>query len=411
MKVESAIILLCIFFMGVSAEEILMPGELWESGYITVRGTGNELFYYLVRSRDRSPSAPLVIWLNGGPGCSSAYGLFTELGPYMVNRTDNKFWKNEWSWNNKYDMLFVDQPVQVGFSLVKDDDSLCINQTCVVNDFYTFLLKFVEKYPQYYGRPLYVSGESYGGHYVPSISARLARVQNPALNLKGVVVGNPFTSMSAQMGAYPYYLYENKNFSTIEYVLAKAAMVTCQIGHLVGLEKVLLTQICDFSLAHLQNLPNGYDIREKADYDDTTLIKTLNDTAVREMLGVKKKKMSLCNDTIYNLFSVDLATSVSFEIEYLISHKIDVMLYFGNKDFMCNWRGGEALVNSFQWYGNEGFSKLDLKEWFIGKKAVGKYKKYEYLNFLMVYDAGHLVPMDQPEAAYEMITRFINKSY
>ena len=407
MKVACAV-LLCVLAATVMAEDLLMPGETWESGYIPVRGEGNELFYFLVKSRDKNPQAPLVIWLNGGPGCSSGYGLFMENGPWMIHKKTLKFFNNSYSWNSFADMIFVDQPVQVGFSLVKSDNDLCINQTCVTNDFYSFMLKFLERYPQYEKRPLYITGESYGGHYIPTIGARFARSKNPKINLKGIAVGNPFTSMEVQMGVYPYYLYENKNFTTLTYVLSKVSMLLCQIGHFAKLEPTLLTSICDFSLVGMMTLPNGYDIRENSSYDkmDEVLMSKYNNTEIQKLIGAKKVNMSMCNDTIYNLFSVDLATSVSPDIEYLVDNNVDVMLYFGDKDYMCNWRGGEALVNSLNWHGTAEFLKTQMKEW-IG----GKYRKFDNFIFMVIYDAGHMVPMDQGKVSLDMIKTFIDRSF
>ena len=409
MRSTTVFIVVCIFAGLAMAEDYLMPNETWDSGYITVRGEGNELFYYLVQSRDKNESAPLIIWLNGGPGCSSSYGIFTENGPWLIHPKELVFFRNEYSWNSFADMLFIDQPVQVGFSLVKKDQDLCINETCVVNDFYSFLLKFLEKHPQYEKRPLYITGESYGGHYVPSIAARLARVKNPLLNLKGIAVGNPFTSMAVQLGPYAYFLFENQNFTLNQYVIAKMSSLICQIGHYVELKPEMLTKLCDFSLGGMVDLPNDYDIREKESYDkmDEVLMKKYNDPAIRKLIHAKKDKMSLCNDTIYDLFSVDLATSMSPEVEFLLESKIDVMLYFGDKDYICNWRGGEALANSLKWQGSQGFSKTAMKEWTVG----GRYRKYDNFNFMVIYGAGHMVPMNQRKVALEMIKSFVDRRF
>jgi len=395
------------------SEEILMPGELWETGYVTVRGEGNELFYFLVKSRDNNPQAPLVIWLNGGPGCASSYGLFTENGPHVVDREKLKFIRNEFSWNNFADLLYVDQPVEVGFSLVKNDENLCINQTCVANDFYKFLLGFIEKYPQYQKRPLFITGESYGGHYVPSIAGHLARARNPLINLQGIAVGNPFTSQNVQLGPYAAFLKENGNFTSYQYLKGKLVSWLCQVSHKVGLKPELLTQICDFGLGGAVTLKNVYDIRDERGYDDMEkkLVEKLAEKEVLDLLKPKKTNMALCNDTIYNIFAADLAYSVAPEIEYLLDSQIDVMLYFGDKDYICNWRGGEALVNSLKWAGQSQFLNTKPLEWSPENINSGKYRKYLNLNFMVVYGAGHMVPMDQSKAGLAMIKTFIEKKF
>lgn len=411
-KIEAGMILFLLLSLSV-AEDVLMPGELWESGYIPVRGEENELFYFLVRSRDKNPEAPLIVWMNGGPGCSSVYGLFHELGPVIVDPEKLVFKKNEYSWNNHNDMLFVDQPVEVGFSTVKDDAHVCINQTCVANDFYTFLTKFLEKYPRYERRPLYMSGESYGGHYIPSIAARVVRNKNPLLNLQGIAVGNPFTSMEVQLGPYSYFLYYNKNITFFEYLQGKAATFLCQMGFKLHFEKANLTHLCEFSLGGIMKLPNPYDIRKKKDYSDMdkVLLEKLNDKAIIKLIGSKKAKVEFCNDTIYDMFEVDLATSVAPDIEYLLGEKKDVMLYFGDKDYMCNWMGGEDLVNSLEWYGRSDFLKAKVVDFKVDGISSGKYRKFGHLNYMIIYDAGHMVPMDQNKASLRMLDSFLARNF
>ncbi len=397
----------------VSAEDLLMPNETWETGYVPVRGSQNELFYYLVKARNKDPAAPLMVWLNGGPGCSSSYGLFIENGPYIVHPETLAFYHNQYSWNNFADMIFVDQPVQVGYSLVRGDADLCVNQTCVARDFYMFLVGFLERHPEYRARPLYLSGESYAGHYVPSIAATLHKAGNHDLNLKGIAVGNPFTSMDTQIGAYAYYLLENAKFSTFQHIIAKAASLICQIGHVVKLDPILLTQICDFSLGHMVELANMYDIRMNKSYEkmETVVENRLREPEIRKLIGARKSSLNICNDTIYDLFSVDFARSMAPHVEYLIDHNVDVMLYFGDKDFICNWRGGEALVNSLKWTGEKGFASATMKEWAPDSTASGRYRKFGALNFMVVYGAGHMVPLDQGLAALRMIKSFVAREF
>eukprot|EP00831_Metopus_contortus_P077848 TRINITY_DN7406_c0_g1_i3.p1 TRINITY_DN7406_c0_g1~~TRINITY_DN7406_c0_g1_i3.p1 ORF type:complete len:129 (-),score=43.14 TRINITY_DN7406_c0_g1_i3:255-641(-) len=86
----------------------------------------------------------------------------------------------------------------------------------------------------------------------------------------------------------------------------------------------------------------------------------MNEPDIQKFLKVKRNKYSICNDSIYELFLADLALSTAPQIEYLISNDVDVMLYFGDKDYICNWRGGEALVNSLKWAGAEEFLKKDF---------------------------------------------------
>jgi carboxypeptidase D len=73
-------------------------------------------FFWFFEARHDSKNAPLSIWMNGGPGSSSMIGLMQENGPCIVNADSNSTELNPWSWNNYVNMLYIDQPNQVGFS-------------------------------------------------------------------------------------------------------------------------------------------------------------------------------------------------------------------------------------------------------------------------------------------------------
>lgn len=77
------------------------------SGYITVdESDGRNLFYWLIEAKkvseeDEDKDKPVVLWLNGGPGCSSiAYGASEEVGPFRVRPDGKTLYLNSYAWNN-----------------------------------------------------------------------------------------------------------------------------------------------------------------------------------------------------------------------------------------------------------------------------------------------------------------------
>jgi len=198
-----------IAFLCLCALGNIFQNETWDSGLIDM-GNGNDMFYIHFKARNylKGNNTPIILWLTGGPGCSGFYGLYMENGPYWILRNGSLVY-NPYSWNNNSDVIYIDQPIGTGFSKAANKSYLCHDENCVSRGIYIFLLKIYDIHPEFQKRPLYIIGESYGGKYVPSISAYLLRAQNPMLNLKGYAVGNGFTDPIHQLGVYPRYLYDN----------------------------------------------------------------------------------------------------------------------------------------------------------------------------------------------------------
>ncbi|XP_057981095.1 serine carboxypeptidase-like 28 [Malania oleifera] len=170
------------------------------SGYITVdERAGRALFYWLIESpiSRRPKSRPLLLWLNGGPGCSAvAFGAFEEIGPFRVSPDGNTLNLSPYSWNQEANLLFIDLPTTVGFSYTNSSSDIKrFGDKRTARDAYTFLIRWLERFPQYKYRPFYIAGESYAGHYIPELAQFIARrnkrvAKNPVLNLKGFLLGN-----------------------------------------------------------------------------------------------------------------------------------------------------------------------------------------------------------------------------
>lgn len=181
----------------------LIPGcekfdyELY-SGYLKVNDD-KQLHYVFVESEQDAKNAPLLIWFNGGPGCSSLLGFIQEMGPCVVDDGETEFFKNKHPWNNRTNMLYIEQPAGVGFSYGAKG-SRHFNDNLSSEDNLVALLDFYEKFPEFKERDLYISGESYGGIYVPYMSWRIYQHNENAkvtkdlhVPLKGFIVANGAT--------------------------------------------------------------------------------------------------------------------------------------------------------------------------------------------------------------------------
>lgn len=149
-------------------------------------------------SRNDPKNDPVVLWLNGGPGCSSMTGLFMELGPASIN-SKIKTVENPASWNSNASVIFLDQPVNVGYSY--SDNPVSSTQAAGV-DVYAFLTMFFDTFPEYAKQDFHITGESYAGHYIPQFAAEILKHKERNINLKSIAIGNGLTDGLTQ---YEYY--------------------------------------------------------------------------------------------------------------------------------------------------------------------------------------------------------------
>ncbi|KAG8063203.1 hypothetical protein GUJ93_ZPchr0003g17312 [Zizania palustris] len=174
------------------------------AGYVTVNATsGKALFYYFVEATEDPSTKPLVLWLNGGPGCSSlGDGAMLEIGPFFVNSDNKTLSINRYAWNNVANMLFLESPAGVGFSYSNTtSDYNNTGDRSTAADAYIFLTNWFEKFPEYKGRSFFITGESYGGHYIPQLANTILSNNITIINLKGVAIGNAYLDDSTNMRA------------------------------------------------------------------------------------------------------------------------------------------------------------------------------------------------------------------
>ncbi|XP_022776921.1 serine carboxypeptidase-like 45 isoform X2 [Durio zibethinus] len=190
------------FFYGAAGELIkALPGQPANvafkqySGYIVTEPQhGRALFYYFVEVGSANPLLhPLTLWLNGGPGCSSlGFGAFMENGPFQPGESGHLI-KNKYSWNLESNMLYLESPIGVGFSYSNtSSDYLGVNDTITAKENLQFLLNWFKEFPHYRDSALYLSGESYAGHYIPQLAALILnynkRLSVRPIKLKAIAV-------------------------------------------------------------------------------------------------------------------------------------------------------------------------------------------------------------------------------
>ncbi|KAM4622246.1 lysosomal protective protein-like [Discoglossus pictus] len=176
-----------------------------------------------VESQKDPRFSPVILWLNGGPGCSSLDGLLTEHGPYLGLKIFSMFlWVqsdgstlkyNPYSWNKITNVIYLESTVGVGFSY-SDDNNYVINDTEVTQVNYLALKEFFRLFSEFRENDFYIMGESYGGIYVPTLAVTVS--QDPSINLKGITVGNGISNYKTNFNSELYFLYYHGSMDTDE---------------------------------------------------------------------------------------------------------------------------------------------------------------------------------------------------
>jgi carboxypeptidase C (cathepsin A) len=404
-----------------SGEEPLLPGApkdvVQHYGYLLANETyGAYLFYWMFESQGNPKTDPLVLWLTGGPGCSSLLALFFENGPYTVN-PNLTLNANPYSWNKNANLLYVDQPAGTGFSYVENPNGYVQNETQVAQDLYTFLQNFLKTYPQYKNLPFFATGESYGGHYVPSISAYIhqqnTQTGNPKINFQGLAIGNGWIDPYIQAGSYGPFALANGLITSDENDQVQQAYQQCQedlnnndYSDAFG----DCTEVFDTVLEYAGNI-NYYDIRKQCNppplcYDMDPITNYLNQASVQQRLGVNQTWES-CNFEVYAAMeSTDFEYSYRFDIPILLQY-YPVFFYNGNYDLICNFFGTAALLDSMPWSGQTGFNNAQNVTWSVNGQVAGTVRYYNNLTWIVVHNAGHMVPHDQGQNALDLLNHLL----
>lgn len=396
-------------------------------GYFDVRDVDKHFFYWFFESRNDPENDPIILWLNGGPGCASDGGLFFELGPSFIDHELKPIY-NPYSWNANASVIFLDQPVGVGYSYAGKED--VDSSPRAAHDVYIFLELFFQKFPKFLNNKFHVSGESYAGHYVPRIAAEIIRHPERSFELSSVLVGNGAVDQFYQKhydqkmicGEGGLNILSPENCTQMETYLTRCL----NFQQLCSLHSNVLTCVpasyyCNKSYGPLDDLNlNRYDLRRPCEdnrlcYNDINYVSEyMNLDYVKEAVGVPKDlKFEFCKLEVGQRFRNAHDGQVPFQkfIAEVLDYGVPVLHYAGDQDFVCHWLGYNAVSNSIKYKNQEIFSNTEFKPWISNGKEAGEVRGYNNFTFLRVYDAGHMVPHDQPEIALDMLNTWLSGNY
>ncbi|KAL7257552.1 hypothetical protein ACSBR1_003791 [Camellia fascicularis] len=412
------------------------------SGYITVNEQhGRALFYWLTESTTIPHNKPLVLWLNGGPGCSSvAYGASEEIGPFRINKTASSLYLNKYSWNTEANLLFLESPAGVGFSYTNTSSDLTDSgDERTAEDALVFLIRWFSRFPQYKYKDFYIAGESYAGHYVPQLAKKIhdynKAYSHPIINLKGFIVGNAVTDdYYDNIGTVTFWWTHSMiSDSTYKSILANCnftADTTSQqcddsvnyaINHEFGNidQYSIYTPSCintstntstSTSTIRSMRLRNTLIRRRRAvsGYDPCTenyAEKYYNRPDVQRALHANITKIpykwTACSDVLIKNWN-DSQVSMLPTYKELIAAGLRIWVFSGDTDSVVPVTATRFSLSHLnltvktRWY-----------PWYSNRQVGGWTEVYDGLTFATVRGAGHEVPLFQPKRAFILFHSFL----
>ena len=432
-------------------------------------------------------------------------GLFQETGPCeVVEIAEGKLGTQarDWGWDRSSNILFIDQPNQVGFSYdAQTNGSLDLltstiytppstapdgqppytvldglfstgNPNATTNTteiaahaLWHMLQGFLGTFPQYnpgtvpngtqpgtVGINLFT--ESYGGKYGPAFARHFERQnmlrRNGSLPLNRTLEIH-LASLGIMQGCVDdmiqgrfYPIFANNNTYNIqamplvqqqnaansylgaggceELIQSCRAAVTSMDPNNDG-DVAEVSQACsnaqtsceDNVLApYIASGRNVYDITQQMPdpFPPSTYLEYLNTAEVQAAVGAMVN-YTQNNNAVGSAFNqtgdYERGGQIS-DMAYLLALGVRVALLYGDRDYICNWLGGEAVSFSvaaqsptYSPFYATGYADIVVNDTYIG----GVSRQYGNLSFSRIYDAGHLIPAYQPETAFTVFTRII----
>ncbi|KAI1336567.1 Alpha/Beta hydrolase protein [Xylariaceae sp. FL0016] len=405
---------------------------------VTPEHNGN-LFFWHFQNQHIANRQRTVIWLNGGPGCSSEDGVMMEIGPYRLKDADHLEYNNG-SWHEFANLLFVDNPVGTGFSYV-DTNSYVHELDDMANQFIVFLEKWFALFPEYEHDDLYIAGESFAGQHIPYIAkailAHNKQPKNTRWNLKGLLIGNGWIAPKEQYEAYLTFAYEKDIVTKGSDIAGKleSQFRTCQKELATTGANQVDNTACEAVLQDLLRLTqsknsagestcvNMYDVRLTDTYpscgmnwppDLMYVTPYLRKQEVTKALHINPDKntgWTECNGAVGAAFnSKNSRPAVDFLPDIL--KEVNVLLFSGAEDMICNHLGTESFISNMQWNGGKGFeispgNWAPRRDWTVEGEAAGFWQEARNLTYVLFYNSSHMVPFDYPRRSRDMLDRFM----
>ncbi|EIN08494.1 serine carboxypeptidase [Punctularia strigosozonata HHB-11173 SS5] len=375
----------------------------------------NSVWFWFFEARSNPDTAPLAIWLNGGPGSSSMIGLFQENGPCRIQNDTKTVALNPYSWNEKANMLYIDQPIGVGFSY--GDTTVGTSQEAA-SDVWKFLQIFFSdsRFSKYAKNEFAIWTESYGGHYGPTFAAYFldqnkaianGTVTGTPINLKYLGVGDGLTDPLSQYPGYISYASSNPYHALVSSSTIKTANTSyyksngCQ-DKIQACYDSGSTSTCSSAQSYCNNnilspLVGNYDVyyvlSKNPDSYPPDITSYLSSSSLHTKIGAHATWQET-NDDVYSNFAStgDWMHNSRLDLQTVIDSGVRTLIYDGDADYILNYMGVEAMVNNLQTRFTSEFAKQSFANYTVNGVRTGVFKNAGTFSYVRIFGAGHEVP-------------------
>uniref|UniRef100_A0A668A5E1 Probable serine carboxypeptidase CPVL n=1 Tax=Myripristis murdjan TaxID=586833 RepID=A0A668A5E1_9TELE len=395
-----------------------LPGANVKSyaGYLTVNKKYNSnLYFWFFPAQERPETAPVLLWLQGGPGGTSMFGLFVEHGPYVVHKN--------LTGKTKLVIRYSCFQVGTGFSFTEDDRGFAQNQDDVGRDLYSALTQFFQIFPEFQSNDFYATGESYAGKYVPAITYYIHK-NNPTakvkINLKGMAIGDGLCDPEVMLGGYAEFLYQTGMIDELQrqYVVQqtdKGVQLIKQQKWVEAFEVFdsLLNGDVEPYPSFFQNATgcsnyfNYMSCQEPEDQEYFSQFVTLAEV---------RRAIHVGNLTFHNGAEVekhllqDVMKSIKPWLGVLMDH-YRVLIYSGQLDVIVAAPLTERFLPTVNWTRADDYKTAPRFHWKIqptDTEVAGYVRQVGEFYQVIIRGGGHILPYDQPERSFDMMDRFLS---